>query len=107
MISPLITLEIYDNGNESSSFPGLFQVFFKYFSSIFKVFFKSFSSLFQVFFKSFSSTKVPSGVTFLADERRHGGRGLFRGTVLFALVTATGFVQPRHAFRLEELAENV
>ena len=59
----------------------LSQVFFKYFSSIFQVFSKSFSSLFQVFFKSFSSTKGPSGVpskvpsvTFLEDERRHGGR---------------------------------
>jgi len=55
-------------------FPSLFQVFSKSFSSLFQVFSKSFSSLFQVFFKSFSSTKGPSGVTFLEDERRHGGR---------------------------------
>ena len=40
----------YDNGNESSTFPSIFQVFFN--SSIFKVFFKSFSSLFQVLLKN-------------------------------------------------------
>ena len=38
----------YDNGNESSTFPSIFQVFFnsiKYCQSLFQVFFKSFSSL--------------------------------------------------------------